>query len=35
MPEGRTVRTVFKNTPEGKGVVGKPRKRWLDAVGND
>jgi hypothetical protein len=23
---------VFENTPEGKGSVGKPRKRWLDDV---
>jgi hypothetical protein len=25
--EGRTVRRVFRNIPEGKGLVGKPRKR--------
>ena len=23
---------VFKNIPEGKGYVGKPRKRWFDNV---
>jgi hypothetical protein len=26
---------LFKNIPEGKGSVGKPRKRWLDDVEND
>jgi len=26
---------VFKNFPEGKRYVGKPRKRWLDEVEND
>jgi RNA-splicing ligase RtcB len=35
MPEERTVKKVFKNIPEGKGSVGKPRKRWLDDVEND
>jgi hypothetical protein len=31
----RTLKKVFKNTTEGKGCVGKPRKRWLDDVEND
>jgi hypothetical protein len=35
MPEERTVKKVFKNIPEGKMSVGKPRKRWLDDVEND
>jgi hypothetical protein len=26
---------VFKNIPEGKRSVGKPRKRWLDEYEND
>jgi hypothetical protein len=26
------VKKVFKNTPEGKRSVGKPRMRWLDDV---
>jgi hypothetical protein len=26
----RTVKKVFKNIPEGKRSVGKPRKRWLE-----
>lgn len=34
-PEERTVKKVFKNIPEGKWSVGKPRKRWLDDVEND
>jgi hypothetical protein len=25
---------LFKNTPDGKRSVGKPRKRWLDDVEN-
>jgi len=35
MSEERTVKKVFKNIPEGKRSVGKPRKRWLDDVEND
>ena len=31
----RTVKKVFKNSPEGKRSVGKPRKRWLEDVEND
>jgi hypothetical protein len=27
-----TVKKEFKNTPEGKRSVGKPRKRWLDTL---
>ena len=34
MPEERTVRKVFKSIPEGKGFVGKPRKRRFYAVEN-
>jgi hypothetical protein len=34
MPEDRTVREVFKNIPEGKRSIGKPRKRLLDNVEN-
>jgi hypothetical protein len=34
MSEERPVK-VFKNTPEGKRSVEKPRKRWLDDVEND
>jgi hypothetical protein len=33
MAEGKTVKKVFKNTPECKGYVGKPRKRWLRRLG--
>jgi hypothetical protein len=29
------VKKVFKNIPEGKGSIGKQRKRWLDNVEND
>jgi hypothetical protein len=32
MSEGKNVRKVFKNTPERKRSVGKPRKRRLDNV---
>ena len=35
MSEERTVKKVFKNIPEGKRSVGKPRMRWLDDVKND
>jgi len=35
MLEERTVKKMFKNTPEGKRSVGKRRKRWLDDVEND
>jgi hypothetical protein len=35
MPEERTVKNVFKNIPEVKMSVGKPRNRWLDDVEND
>ena len=34
IPEERTVK-MFKNTAEGKGSVGNPRKRWLDDVENN
>jgi hypothetical protein len=27
--EEDTVKTVFKNTPEGRRSVGKPRNKWL------
>jgi hypothetical protein len=30
MSEERTVKNMFKNTPEGKGFVEKPRQRWLE-----
>jgi hypothetical protein len=30
----RTVKQVFKNTPEGKRSVGKPKKKWLDDAEN-
>ena len=29
------MKEVFKNTPEGKSTVGKPRKIWLDDIEND
>jgi hypothetical protein len=32
MPEERTVKKGFKNFPEGKKPVGRPRKRRLDDV---
>ena len=32
MPEEKTVKNVFKNIPERKRSVGKPKKRWLDDV---
>jgi hypothetical protein len=35
MPEQSTVAKVFKNIPESKWSVGKPRKSWLDDVEND
>jgi hypothetical protein len=35
VPEERTVKRVFKNIPDGKCPVGKPRKRWLVDVDND
>lgn len=34
MPEDRTAKQAFKNTPEGKRTSGKPRTRWLDDVEN-
>jgi hypothetical protein len=30
----KTVKKVFKNIPEGKSSVGKPRERWLDDIKN-
>ena len=30
MTEDRNVKMVFKNTPQRKRFLGKPRKRWLD-----
>jgi hypothetical protein len=35
MPEQSTATKVFKNIPEAKLSVGKPRKRGLDDVEND
>jgi hypothetical protein len=35
IPEDRTAKNVFKNFPEGKRSVGKPRQRWLADVQND
>ena len=35
MSEDRTVKKVFKNIPEEKRSIGKPRKKWLDDVEND
>jgi hypothetical protein len=35
VPEERTVTEVFKNAPEEKRSVGKPRKSWFDDVEND
>jgi hypothetical protein len=32
MSEETTMKNVFKDTPEGKRFVGKPRKRWLDDI---
>jgi hypothetical protein len=34
MSEEGNVKKVFKNIPEGKWSVEKPRKRWLDDVEN-
>jgi hypothetical protein len=34
MTEERTVRRVFKSIPEGRGFIGKPRKRRFYAVEN-
>jgi hypothetical protein len=34
MPEERTMKKVFKSTPEGKRSVGSSRKKWLDDVEN-
>jgi len=33
-PEERSVKKVFKNIPEGRRFVGKPRKRKMDDVEN-
>jgi hypothetical protein len=33
-PKERTVKKLFKQIPEEKRSVGKPRKRWLDNVEN-
>jgi len=33
-PEERSVKKLFKNIPESKRFVGKPRKRYLDDVKN-
>jgi hypothetical protein len=35
MSEERTVKKVFKNTPEARRSVGKTRNRWLDEAEND
>jgi hypothetical protein len=35
MPGEKAGMKVFKNVPEEKTSVGKPRKRWLDNVGSD
>ena len=35
MPEEITVKKMFKNIPEGKKYVGKPRKRGSDDVENN
>jgi hypothetical protein len=35
MSEERSMKNVFRNIPERKRSVGKPRKRWLDGVEND
>jgi hypothetical protein len=32
MTEDRNVKMVFKNTPQRKSFLGKPRKRWLDGA---
>jgi hypothetical protein len=34
-PEEITVMKVFKNVPEGRRSVRKPRKRWINDVEND
>ena len=34
MPEGITVKKVFKTIPEGKTSVGKPWQIWLDDFEN-
>jgi hypothetical protein len=30
MPEERIAKEVFMNIQEGKGTIGKPRKKWID-----
>jgi hypothetical protein len=35
IPEEKTTKNVFKNIPEGKSSVGKPRQRWVADVQND
>jgi len=35
MPEERTAKKMFMNIQEGKGSIGKPRKKWLGDVEND
>jgi hypothetical protein len=35
MPGKKAEKKAFKNVPEEKTSFGKPRKRWLDNVGND
>jgi hypothetical protein len=34
MSEEKTVKKVFKNSPEGRRSVGKPQRRWSDYVEN-
>jgi len=35
MQEEKTAKRVFMNIQEGKGSIGKPRKKWLHDVEND
>jgi hypothetical protein len=34
LPEERAVKKTFKNIPDGKRSVGKPRKKWVDDAEN-
>jgi hypothetical protein len=35
MGEGRNVYTILMGMPEGKGTLGRPRRRWEDGIKMD
>jgi hypothetical protein len=35
MDQGRTVKGIYESKPEGSGIRGRPRLRWLENTEND